>query len=165
MTCGFDPLHLYDLDGLRNVRDFEALANDTLRLAPGAAIYYLEAVAFIAERPGRWLALVARKFFYTWVPVGPSYTLHSTRYFIASVVSYAIVLPFAIAGVRALVRVRARADALWLLAGSALLANLVFFPQERFRTPILDPTLIICASAWLAGRGNPGQPFRVAAQT
>jgi glycerophosphoryl diester phosphodiesterase len=43
MTCGFDPLDLYDLDGLRGAADFEALADDTLRVAPGAAIYYLEA--------------------------------------------------------------------------------------------------------------------------
>ena len=43
MICGFDPLDHYDLDGLRTAADFEALADDTSRLAPGAAIYYLEA--------------------------------------------------------------------------------------------------------------------------
>jgi hypothetical protein len=41
--------------------------------------------------------------------------------------------------------------ALALLAGSALLVCLVFFPQERFRIPVIDPTLIVCASG-LAGR-------------
>jgi glycerophosphoryl diester phosphodiesterase len=43
IACGFDPLDLYDLGGLCNAADFEALADDILRLAPGAAIYYLEA--------------------------------------------------------------------------------------------------------------------------
>jgi glycerophosphoryl diester phosphodiesterase len=43
ITCGFDPLDLYDLGQLRNAVDIETLADDTLRLAPGAAIYYLEA--------------------------------------------------------------------------------------------------------------------------
>ena len=43
IACGFDPLDLYDLGQLNNAADFEALADDTLRLAPGAAIYYLEA--------------------------------------------------------------------------------------------------------------------------
>jgi hypothetical protein len=29
----------------------------------------------------------------------------------------------------------------------------VFFPQERFRIPVLDPALILCASGlWLPGR-------------
>jgi hypothetical protein len=28
---------------------------------------------------------------------------------------------------------------------------LIFFPQERFRIPVMDPTLIVCASG-LAGR-------------
>jgi hypothetical protein len=26
--------------------------------------------------------------------------------------------------------------------------NLVFFPQERFRIPVLDPALIVCAACW-----------------
>ena len=43
ITCGFDPLNLYDLGGLRSAADIEALADDTLRLAPDAAVYYLEA--------------------------------------------------------------------------------------------------------------------------
>lgn len=125
-------------------------------------IYYGEAFRHIADRPGRWLGLLARKVFYTWVPIGPSYTLHSTRYVIATLLSYGIVLPFAVAGFVTLIRRRAPAlrqgagqsHALWLLAGSALLANVVFFPQERFRIPVIDPALIICASVWMAGRAR-----------
>jgi hypothetical protein len=43
---------------------------------------------------------------------------------------------------------------MWLLAAAAVATCLVFFPQERFRIPVLDPALILCASGvWLPGRG------------
>jgi hypothetical protein len=38
-----------------------------------------------------------------------------------------------------------------LLAASSILVGLVFFPQERFRMPVIDPVLIVSAAA-LAGR-------------
>jgi hypothetical protein len=60
-------------------------------------------------------------------------------------------LPFAIPGARRLWRGARRPTALFLLAASALLVCLVFFPQERFRIPVIDPVLIISAAA-LAGR-------------
>lgn len=82
------------------------------------------------------------------VPIGPSYTLHSMRYYALSVVSYVSVLLLALG---ALGRVRlAATPGLWLLAGSAVLVALVFFPQEQFRIPILDPTLVILAGSALA---------------
>jgi hypothetical protein len=31
------------------------------------------------------------------------------------------------------------------------MTSLIFFPQERFRIPVLDPTVIVCASGILAG--------------
>jgi hypothetical protein len=34
-----------------------------------------------------------------------------------------------------------------LLAASSLLVCVVFFPQERFRIPVVDPALIVCAAA------------------
>jgi hypothetical protein len=37
-----------------------------------------------------------------------------------------------------------------LLGASAVLVNVVFFPQERFRIPVIDPVLIISASPVLA---------------
>jgi hypothetical protein len=40
---------------------------------------------------------------------------------------------------------------LLLLALSVVMTSLVFFPQERFRIPVIDPTVIVCASAVLAG--------------
>jgi hypothetical protein len=92
------------------------------------------------------VGLLARKAFYTVVPVGPSYTLHSFRYLAASVASYIGLLAAALYGVRFIPRGR-RPVALGLLAASAIMAALVFFPQERFRIPVIDPTLIVCAAA------------------
>jgi len=111
------------------------------------SIYYREALGFIANDPIRWLGLLARKLFYTWVPIGPSYRLHSPLYFWLSVASYALVLPFAVIGTIRLWRDGRRPWTLWLLAWSAVLVCLVFFPQERFRIPVIDPTLVVCAAA------------------
>ncbi len=111
------------------------------------SIYYREALDFIAHDPIHWLGLEARKLFYTWVPIGPSYRLHSPLYFWLSVASYVLVLPFAIVGTIRLWRNGRRPWTLWLLACSALLVSLVFFPQERFRIPVIDPTLIVGAAA------------------
>ncbi len=44
-------------------------------------IYYREALAWIRRHPIDWLRLEARKAFYTVVPLGPSYTAHSSYYF------------------------------------------------------------------------------------
>jgi 4-amino-4-deoxy-L-arabinose transferase-like glycosyltransferase len=110
-------------------------------------LYYRDALSYISDHPGWWLGLVVRKAFYTVVPFGPSYALHSTRYRVASAASYLCVLPFALIGLRHLWRAHHRPTALFLLAGSAILVCLVFFPQERFRVPVIDPVLIICAAA------------------
>jgi hypothetical protein len=89
-----------------------------------------------------------KKAFYTIVPAGPSYALHSTLYRVSSVASYLILLPFAGLGARAWQRRPHRPEALFLLAASAVIVGLVFFPQERFRIPVIDPTLIVCAGIW-----------------
>ncbi len=136
------------------------MANRALREAhPGLSeeemepIYYREALAWIQAHPLDWVALEARKLFYLFVPIGPSYTLHSRLYYVASVISYGAVLALTIAG---LVRLRGRVGrtpGLWLLAASAVAMCLVFFPQERFRIPILDPALVVLAgAAWPIGR-------------
>ena len=115
-------------------------------------LYYQDALAWIRRDPAAWLALMTRKAFYTVVPLGPSYALHSERYRVASVASYLLILPAAIAGAwrwRAGPR-RGGPAALWLMAASTVAAGLVFFPQERFRIPVIDPALIVTA-ALLAG--------------
>jgi 4-amino-4-deoxy-L-arabinose transferase-like glycosyltransferase len=116
------------------------------------SIYYRAATGFIVDHPLRWVGLEARKAFYTVVPIGPSYRLHSTRYFLMSLASYGLLLPFAIAGFARLRRRPFQPWSLWLLAASALVVTLVFFPQERFRIPVVDPTLIVCAAGWWSPR-------------
>jgi hypothetical protein len=69
------------------------------------------------------------------------------------VVSYGVVLVGAIVGLSRVGRRAARVPGLWLLAASAVAIGLVFFPQERFRIPILDPTLVICTGAIWSRRG------------
>jgi 4-amino-4-deoxy-L-arabinose transferase-like glycosyltransferase len=110
-------------------------------------VYYEEALAWIRAHPGQWLTLEARKLFYLIVPIGPSYRLHSHRYYAASLISYALVLPPALLGLWRLGVRRRLAPGLWLLGASAVATSLVFFPQERFRIPIIDPVLIVCAAA------------------
>ncbi len=134
---------------------------DAVQLEP---IYRREAFAQISAHPVWWVKLLARKFFYQWIPVGPSYRLHSVRYYGASLVSYALVFPLALAGLVELHRRGRLPDALLLLAGSEVLVGLIFFPQERYRIPVIDPMLIICAAAWISlkGRrsdGGRGVPF------
>ena len=119
-------------------------------------LYYREAFAWIRSDPGAWLQLLARKAFYTVVPAGPSYAVHSTKYVAASVAAYLLVLPAAIAGAWRWRTVTARGPApvpLWLMAAATVTAGLVFFPQERFRIPVIDPALIVSA-ALLAGQAR-----------
>jgi hypothetical protein len=115
-------------------------------------LYYRDAIEYIRAHPQHWLLLLAKKAFYTIVPVGPSYTLHSTRYQVASIASYVLLLPLAILGIAAWWRTPRRPEALFLLAASAVIVSLLFFPQERFRIPVMDPTLIVCAGIWCGSR-------------
>jgi hypothetical protein len=127
---------------------------------PGASnqelddVYYREVFSFVREQPGRWILLVFRKLFYTFVPIGPSYRLHSARYYGATLIAYGPVAILALLGAWQLVRRGhpGRLWALWLLALSTIAVNLVFFPQERFRIPVMDPTAIVLATVWIAGR-------------
>lgn len=113
-------------------------------------LYYRDALRSIATQPLQWTTLLLRKLFFTIVPVGPSYTLHSARYWAASVVSYLLVLPFAVIGLGRLWRSECRPTAVLLLGTSAVLVMLVFFPQERFRIPVIDPVLIVSAGSVLS---------------
>jgi 4-amino-4-deoxy-L-arabinose transferase-like glycosyltransferase len=131
------------------------------RAHPGATpealegAFYQAAFEDIRSAPARWFALLGRKAFYTVVPVGPSYTLHSRRYVVASVGSYLLLLPVAAAGAWRLRRRPAQPVALWLLAASSVLVCLVFFPQERFRIPVIDPVLVVCAAACVRTGAGP----------
>jgi 4-amino-4-deoxy-L-arabinose transferase-like glycosyltransferase len=121
-------------------------------------VYYRQALAWIRANPGRWLVLEGRKLFYLVVPVGPSYTLHSARYFWASVVSYGVLLSLAIAGAGRAGRRLAAVPGVWLMAVSAVAVCLIFFPQERFRLPVLDPVFAICAGCVRIRTGEDARP-------
>jgi 4-amino-4-deoxy-L-arabinose transferase-like glycosyltransferase len=120
-------------------------------------LYYQDALRWIRQEPAAWLALEARKAFYTVVPAGPSYALHSVRYRVASVASYLLILIAAIVGARRWRAARATGSpaALWLMAAATVAAGLVFFPQERFRIPVIDPALIVTAALLLARPVSP----------
>jgi hypothetical protein len=121
---------------------------------PGASnqdldgLYYREVVRFVVEHPLRWTALTGKKLFYTFVPIGPSYRLHSRRYYLASLVSYGLLAPTALVGLGLLLARGGQRHlaALGLLFASAVLVCLVFSPQERFRIPVIDPAAIIAAA-------------------
>jgi hypothetical protein len=143
------------------------LANQALRARYPALteeemepIYYREALAWIRAHPVDALTLLAKKAFYTVVPIGPSYTLHSTRYVVASLVSYGALLALAFGGLMSL-RGRAhlgRVAGMWLLLLSSVLVCLIFFPQERFRIPIVDPALIVLSSGLASRRRTSTAP-------
>ncbi len=117
-------------------------------------LFYADAWRFIRTQPARWVGLLGRKLVYTFLPIGPSYRLHSALYVAASLVSYLLIACAAIAGIGRLLACGRWRDgwAIWLLAASAVAMSLVFFPQERFRIPVIDPTLVICAAAWVGLR-------------
>lgn len=132
------------LDNARLRSEHPGLSEDELE-----PVFYRESVRWIVGNPLAWMGLEFRKLFYLVVPIGPSYTLHSPRYRLLSVASYATVVALALI---ALVRTPrlGGGPGLWALAGSAVIGALVFFPQERFRIPIIDPALVILAGAGLA---------------
>jgi dolichyl-phosphate-mannose-protein mannosyltransferase len=117
-------------------------------------LYYREAIAYIAAHPMWWAKLLVKKAFYTVVPVGRSYALHSPLYRTSSIASYLIVLPFGVLGALSWWRRPHPPESLFPLALSAVIVCILFFPQERFRIPVIDPTLIICAAVWYAQHAN-----------
>ncbi len=153
---GNHPLAIGDGDLAANPR--LKLANLALRerhagLGPEALepIYYREAFDWIRREPLAWLGLLSRKAFYTVVPVGPSYRLHSGLYYWASVVPYLLLLPLAWLGLRTAVRSPAPPVAIFLFGASTLASSIIFFPHERFRIPLVDPALVVLASIWIGG--------------
>ena len=110
-------------------------------------IYYREAFRTIVTHPAWWLGLEIRKFFYLWFPIGPSYLLHSRLFLCATWVSYGLLAPFGLLGLWRLAGSASPPRGLLLLLASAVVACLVFLPQERFRIPVIDPALIVGAAA------------------
>jgi 4-amino-4-deoxy-L-arabinose transferase-like glycosyltransferase len=136
---------------MKRVRNAMETANRGVSPQEMDAIYYREALGFIRRHPLDWLVLQARKLFYSFVPIGPSYRLHSRLYLVASWVPYFLLLPLAVVGLARLGQQASRGWPLLLMALGTLMMNLVFFPQERFRIPVVDPALIACATAAIVG--------------
>lgn len=134
----------------------KARQQELLARHPGVApesmepVYYGEALAFIRAEPLRWLALCARKLYFTFAPWGPSYRLHSALYFWGSVIPYAAVFVLSILAWTRLGLAGRPPGPLIAAAAATVVTNLAFFPQERFRIPILDPTYIVSAALWLS---------------
>ncbi len=152
---GNHPLAIGEGDMAAN----QAIKRDDLRLRaehPGLSeeamepIYYKEALDWIRAHPGRWIVLEVKKLFYSFVPIGPSYTLHSRLYYGTTLVSYLPLLALGLVGAVRLGRRLNAAIGLWILVGASVATNLIFFPQERFRIPVIDPALVVLASAAVA---------------
>ena len=113
--------------------------------------YYRAALTYLADHPADAARLVVKKLFYTFVPIGPSYTLHSPLYYWATVLSYGALFLLTLPGLPAMRRHAHPPRALGLLVLSSVLVCLVFFPQDRYRIPVMDPALCVGAS-WLLAR-------------
>ncbi len=149
---GNHPLATGDGDMAANVdlkRAHQALRAEHPQLSEEQMepVYYREALAWIRAEPAAWARLQFRKVFYFVVPIGSSYRLHSTRYIVASLVSFGLLAVVSLAGLWRLGRDSAASPGLWLALGTALVASLVFFPQERYRISTLDPLLLAAAGA------------------
>jgi hypothetical protein len=70
------------------------------------------------------------------------------------VIPYLLLAPVAVIGLARLLHRGGAATPLLLLALSVLMTSLIFFPQERFRIPVIDPTVIVCAAGILAPGGQ-----------
>ena len=116
-------------------------------------IYLREAVAFIQERPWEWFTLLFKKLFYFVVPVGASMYGRSALFRVSSWISYFGLLALGVAGAARLVRTRPQPVLVWLLGLSAIATCLVFYAQPRYRVPVFDPVLVVCASTlWRESR-------------
>ena len=142
--------------GIKREQERLRLAHPALTEEQMEPVYYREAFQWMRNHPIDWLVLEMRKAFYLIVPAGPSYMLHSRLYLLGSILSYALIFGMALAAVWLRAPDFRQTPGLWLLGAASVLICLVFFPQERFRIPIVDPVLIVCAGA-LAGTARRGK--------
>ena len=127
-----------------------ASGTDAEELEP---LYYREALDYIAAHPGWWLGLLAEE----GVLHGRAGRVRRIRYTrrCTGCRRSRRTCPAAVRalGVRRMAARRPhRPEALFLLAASAVIVCLLFFPQERFRIPVIDPALIVCAACAACAR-------------
>jgi 4-amino-4-deoxy-L-arabinose transferase-like glycosyltransferase len=154
---GNNPLAVGDGDMAANPQIKKA--NNNLRKNHGypspaemERIYYHEALKFIKTEPVSFIALLVKKSFYFWFPIGRSMSLFSLKHQLASHLSYFPIL--LLAGIAAIKLIRAGKTPFLPLISmfSAMIACVIFFPQERYRIPMTDPFLILLAASFIAGK-------------
>ena len=80
----------------------------------------------------------------------PSYQNHSRLYWISQALSYLLLLPVAAIGFVQLARRHPQPVVLWMLAASSFLTCFIFFPLARYRIPVFDPVMIVCAAFFVS---------------
>ena len=119
-------------------------------------IYYREAWQWIRQHPGQFLVLELKKLFYTVVPLGPSYRLHSARYFAASVVSYVALASLALVVVWRHARMVPRTPGIFFLRRVVAAHQSDLLPAGTFP----DPDCRSDAGGARVGRGDGAEARR-----
>ncbi len=112
-------------------------------------VYYKEAGKFIRENPLDFIVLLIKKGFYFWFPVGRSMSLFSIRHQLVSHLSYFPVLLLAFLATLRLLKKKKLPALPYISMGGNMLACVLFFPQERYRIPLVDPWLLVLAGYYL----------------
>lgn len=113
-------------------------------------IYFKEAFSYIKAHPLQIVVLDLKKLFYFWIPIGPSMEIFSFRHKLVSYISYFPLLIFSIIGIYLSRSLWKENLLLYFILACFTLSIMVFYPQERFRIPVIDPCLIVFASCTLS---------------
>ena len=112
-------------------------------------MFYAETLDYVRQEPLHFLANAARKAFYFWVPVGPSYQQRSRLFWTAHALSFIALMVLVARALPKFVQIEPRAIVPVALLASVFLTCLIFFPLARYRVPIFDPVLMsIAALNW-----------------
>jgi len=152
---GNHPLAVGDGDMAANPQ--LKLANNELRKEYGypppaemEEIYYRETFDFIKKHPFQFLWLLVKKGFYFWFPVGRSMALFSLKHQLVSHISYFPILLLAILATVNLIRRKKLHFIPYISMLAGMISCVLFFPQERYRIPLVDPFLIVLAGYYIA---------------
>jgi 4-amino-4-deoxy-L-arabinose transferase-like glycosyltransferase len=113
-------------------------------------VLYREAFTYIKNNPFKIIILDLKKLFYFWIPVGPSMQIFSFKHKATSYISYFPCLFLSILGIYISRNQWKKNFLIYLTLLSFTVSIMVFYPQERFRIPVVDPCLIIFASFTLS---------------
>ena len=112
-------------------------------------VFYAETLDYVRQEPLHFLANAARKAFYFWVPVGPSYQQRSRLFWTAHALSFIALMVLVARALPKFVQIEPRPIVPVALLASVFLTCLIFFPLARYRVPVFDPVLMsIAALNW-----------------